>query len=160
MPHLISTVFSLFLWQFPYYNLLFSPDDKESSNEEELDEKEPEEDEDDELVKAIKAAKEIQRDHPPDIQTEDCIVDLCFHPVHDILAVASITGDVYIYNYSNDENQLMATHELHSKACRDIEFSEDGNTLFSCSKVWTKPSTLVVHSLCQSYADKYNLAII
>lgn len=96
---------------------------------------EDKEDDEDELVKAIKMAKEKTRDHPPDINIEDCISDICFHPVNELLAVGTIMGDVMIYSYSNDENNLVTTHELHSKACRDIEFSQDGSILFSTSKV-------------------------
>lgn len=92
-------------------------------------------DEEDELVKAIKMAKEKTRDHPPDINIDDCISDICFHPVNELLAVATIMGNVIIYSYSNDANNVVSTHELHSKACRDIEFSQDGSILFSTSKV-------------------------
>ncbi|XP_077292681.1 WD repeat-containing protein 55 homolog isoform X2 [Arctopsyche grandis] len=91
-------------------------------------------DEDDELVKAIKAAKEKVRNHPPDIKLEECITDICFHPLNDMIAVALITGDVALYNYSNEGNTLVATHEIHERACRDIEFSEEGSILFSTSK--------------------------
>lgn len=109
------------------------------SEEEKMDESEAAEgeavDEDDELVKAIKAAKEKVRNHPPDIKLEECITDICFHPLNDMIAVALITGDVALYNYSNEGNTLIATHEIHERACRDIEFSEEGSILFSTSKV-------------------------
>lgn len=38
------------------------------------------------------------------------------------------------YNYTNDSVELKETIELHTKACRDIEFSFDGNILYSSSK--------------------------
>lgn len=38
------------------------------------------------------------------------------------------------YKYNNDETNLVSTLELHLKACRDIEFSEDGRILFSVGK--------------------------
>lgn len=38
------------------------------------------------------------------------------------------------YKYNNEETNLVSTIELHLKACRDIEFSEDGRTLFSAGK--------------------------
>lgn len=91
------------------------------------------EDEDD-VVQAIIAATKTVRAHPPDIATEDFIVDLSFHPNEDILAVGTITGDVIIYKYSNEENQLLSNIEVHTKAVRDIEFNWDGSTLFSVSK--------------------------
>ncbi|XP_022903052.2 WD repeat-containing protein 55 homolog [Onthophagus taurus] len=93
-----------------------------------------EEEEEDEVIKAIKAANTKQRDHPPIIQCEDYIVDISFHPQEDLIGVGSITGDVFIYKYTNEENSLLHTLELHMKACRDIEFSDDGKLLFSTSK--------------------------
>ncbi|XP_043269333.1 WD repeat-containing protein 55 homolog isoform X2 [Venturia canescens] len=92
------------------------------------------EEEDDPVVKAIMSSKELHRDHPPAITVEDYVVDVCFHPTHDTIALASITGDVLLYKYSNEESTLVSTMELHTKACRDIEFSENGETLFSVSK--------------------------
>lgn len=38
------------------------------------------------------------------------------------------------YKYNNEETNLISTLELHLKACRDIEFSEDGQMLFSVGK--------------------------
>lgn len=93
-----------------------------------------EEEEEDEVIKAIRRENQRQRDHPPVIQCEDFITDISFHPKNDILAVASIVGDVIFYKYSNDANEQINTLELHTKACRDIEFNEDGERLFSVSK--------------------------
>lgn len=95
---------------------------------------EDDDEEDDEVVKAIIAATKKARVHPPDIITEDFVVDLSFHPEEDLLAVGTITGDVLIYKYSNDENILVNTIEVHTKAVRDIEFNPDGSTLYSTSK--------------------------
>lgn len=93
-----------------------------------------EENDDDDVVQAIIASTKKLRVHPPDIVTEDFVVDLSFHPNEDILAVGTITGDVLVYKYSNEENTLLNTIEVHSKAIRDIEFNCDGTTLFSVSK--------------------------
>ncbi len=90
--------------------------------------------EEDDVVQAIIAATKTVRAHPPDIVTEEFIVDLSFHPNEDILAVGTITGDVIVYKYSNEENQLVSNIEVHTKAVRDIEFNWDGSTLFSVSK--------------------------
>lgn len=92
------------------------------------------EDDEDEVVKAIKAEKIKPRDHPPMINCEDFIVDISFSPTKNIIALASIVGDVLLYEYSNDENKLLSTMELHLKACRDIEFNHEGTTLFSTAK--------------------------
>lgn len=55
-----------------------------------------EEDVDDEIVQAFRRAKEIQRNHPPDIQCDDFIADISFHPSDSIIAAASIIGDVFL----------------------------------------------------------------
>lgn len=95
---------------------------------------ENEEDEEDEIVKAIRKEREKCREHPPDIQSEDFVVDISFHPQKDIIAAATITGDVILHKYRNESTEVLNTLELHTKACRDIEFSKDGNILYSCSK--------------------------
>ncbi|KAG5898965.1 hypothetical protein JTB14_004684 [Gonioctena quinquepunctata] len=94
----------------------------------------PEDEEEDETIKAIRRESNRERDHPPSIQCEDFITDISFHPHNNILAVATIVGDVLLYQYSNEENSLQSTLELHTKACRDIEFSHEGKLLFSTSK--------------------------
>lgn len=91
-------------------------------------------DDDDDVVRAIIAATKTPRSHPPDIATDDFVVDLSFHPDADIIAVGTLTGDVLVYKYGNDENTLVNTLEVHTKAIRDIEFNLDGTTLFSTSK--------------------------
>jgi len=53
-------------------------------------------DEEDEVVKAIVAAKQLQRNHPPSIILEDMVTDICFHPTADTIGVASITGDIFM----------------------------------------------------------------
>lgn len=86
-------------------------------------------------MKAIKAEKNKPRDHPPSIKTEDFIVDISFHPAKNLIAIANIVGDVLLYEYSNDETNLLKTLELHLKACRDVEFDQDGITMFTAAKV-------------------------
>ncbi|CAH1957467.1 unnamed protein product [Acanthoscelides obtectus] len=108
-------------------------DHHDTENESDLDDNTKEEDEDD-TIKAIQDESRKQRDRPPNIECEHFITDLCFHPEHDLLAVANIVGDVLLYKYSSSEATLEETLELHTKACRDIEFSQNGNLLFSTSK--------------------------
>ena len=64
----------------------------ESSNMHEKNDNE--EEEEDEVIKAILKSKELARDHPPIISLEDPLADICFHPTKDIIALASVTGDV------------------------------------------------------------------
>uniref|UniRef100_A0A2A4K3F4 WD repeat-containing protein 55 homolog n=1 Tax=Heliothis virescens TaxID=7102 RepID=A0A2A4K3F4_HELVI len=95
---------------------------------------EEEESDEDDVVRAIKAEKNKQSDHPPTIICEDFIVDISLHPSKNLIAVANIVGDVLLYEYNNDETKLINTLELHLKACRDIEFDDEGTTLFSTAK--------------------------
>lgn len=92
------------------------------------------EEDEDELLKAIKRESMKVREHPPIIRCEDFITDISCHPQNNLIAVASMTGDAFFYKYTNDENILEKTLELHEDACRDVEFSKDGNSLFSVSK--------------------------
>ncbi|XP_076767161.1 WD repeat-containing protein 55 homolog isoform X1 [Xylocopa sonorina] len=93
-----------------------------------------EDDEEDEVIKAIIRSKNSNTNHPPPIKTEDHIVDICFHPTRDIIAVANIVGDVSLYSYNNTTTEMISNLELHLKACRDIEFNESGKILFSAGK--------------------------
>ncbi|XP_053949188.1 WD repeat-containing protein 55 homolog [Anastrepha ludens] len=93
-----------------------------------------EDDEDDETVRAIIAAIKKPRTAPPEIKLDDFITDICFHPERDIIALATITGDVCLYEYANDGNTLLRNIEIHAKSCRDVEFTEDGRDLLTCSK--------------------------
>ncbi|EDV94858.1 GH23127 [Drosophila grimshawi] len=93
-----------------------------------------EDDETDETVRAMIAAIKKTRSAPPEIKLEDFITDICFHPERDIIALATIIGDVHLYEYGNEENKLLRTIEVHAKACRDVEFTEDGRSLITCSK--------------------------
>lgn len=90
-------------------------------------------DEDDVIAKILANTK-TPLTHPPDINIDDYVVDLTFHPDEDILAAGTISGDAVIYKYSVDGNVLVNTLELHVKAIRDIEFNHDGSVLFSASK--------------------------
>lgn len=80
----------------------------EAENEAAEDVEEEEEEEEDEVIKAIKRECERKNDHPPVINCEDFITDISFHPSSDILAVASIGGDVLFYKYSTEENNLQS----------------------------------------------------
>ncbi|KAJ8910124.1 hypothetical protein NQ315_005080 [Exocentrus adspersus] len=97
--------------------------------------------------------------HPP-IQCEDFITDISFHPNSNIIASASITGDVLLYKYTNEENTLVNTLELHTKACRNIEFSNDGRILFSTSKDKAiMLSDVESGKLIRFYEDSHNVSV-
>lgn len=93
-----------------------------------------ENEEDDETVRAIIAAIKKPRTAPPEIKLDDFITDICFHPERDIIALATITGDVCLYSYANEGNTLLRNIEIHAKSCRDVEFTDDGRDLLTCSK--------------------------
>ncbi|KAF7284036.1 hypothetical protein GWI33_022656 [Rhynchophorus ferrugineus] len=132
-------------------------------SEDEIDgspEDDKEESEEDETIKAIKRESQRKNNHPPAIHTEDFITDICFHPINDILAVSNILGDVILYKYSTDENTLLSSMELHTNACRDIEFSHDGKLLYSTSKDKTiMISDVNTEKLIQFYENSHEAPI-
>ncbi|XP_074641045.1 WD repeat-containing protein 55-like [Tubulanus polymorphus] len=76
---------------------------------------------------------------PKDIKFDDtCIVnDICFHTKKDVIAAGQIDGTVTIHSYSATENQtnhLLMTLSHHSKSCRSLRFSDDGEKLYTASK--------------------------
>ncbi|CRK86552.1 CLUMA_CG000142, isoform A [Clunio marinus] len=91
-------------------------------------------DEEDEIVRKILKELKKPRLKPQNITIEDFPTDLSFHPVENILAVGTVMGDVMIYKYTNEENIILSSHEVHTKAIRDIEFSLDGRDIYSCSR--------------------------
>uniref|UniRef100_A0A1B6JR77 WD repeat-containing protein 55 homolog n=1 Tax=Homalodisca liturata TaxID=320908 RepID=A0A1B6JR77_9HEMI len=124
------------------------------------------EDEEDSVITAIMRARDKPNEKPPDVVSEDYLVDISFHPSADIIAGASVTGDALVYQYSVESTDLVATHELHTKACRAIEFSQSGDLLFTTS---ADKSIMVTDSatgkLRQFYDDAhedpvYTLAVI
>lgn len=90
--------------------------------------------EDDEVVRKIITELKRERSKPKDIITDDFPTDLSFHPAQNLLAVSTVMGDVMIYRYTNEDNDLLHTHEIHRKGIRDIEFSSNGKELISCSR--------------------------
>lgn len=90
--------------------------------------------EDDEVVKKILTELKKPRLKPPNISTEDFPTDISFHPDQNIIAIGTVMGDLLLYKYTNEENTLLNTHEVHAKAIRDIEFSIDGKDIFSGSR--------------------------
>lgn len=130
------------------------------AEESENGEDEEVEEEEDEIIKAIKKENQRRSDHPPVIQCEDFITDISFHPNEDMIAVALITGDVALYKYANEGNTVLDNLELHTKACRDVEFTSDGVTLFSVAKDRTiMLSDVETRKLRRFYEDAHTCPI-
>lgn len=129
----------------------FEKDQAESTKATENNDDQDEEE--DEIFKKFKKEQQKQRNHPPDIEFEDHIVDLCFHPTENLIAVANIVGDVSVCKYSNEENNVIDTWELHTQACRDIEFDDEGDILYSTSKDRTLMVTDVKTGKLKAFVD-------
>ena len=90
-------------------------DDSDMENEKEAN---PEEEEDD-LIKALKAAIEKKvRNSPPDIKTSEPITALSFHPEADLIAIGNISGELSIFNYTNEANTIQKKLRLSKKILR------------------------------------------
>lgn len=90
--------------------------------------------EEDEVLRAIIAEIKKPRSKPPNIKVKDFVTDISFHTSSDIIAIGTVTGDILIYQYSNEENTLLKSLEVHSKACRTVEFTVDGSSIISSSR--------------------------
>ena len=111
-----------------------SDTDDDSDMEDEKKAK-PDEEEDDDFIKALKAAREKKtRNSPPDIKTSKLITDLSFHPQADIIAIGNISGELTVFNYSNEENKIEKKLKLSKKTLRGLEFDESGASLLTISK--------------------------
>lgn len=49
-----------------------------------------------EEIFGVKPAIEAQRDHPPDLEADSGIVDVCFHPSVELLSMATMDGEVIV----------------------------------------------------------------
>jgi len=106
-------------------------DDSDMENDKEA---KPEEEEDD-LIKALKAAREKKvRNSPPDIKTSEPITDLSFHPEADLIAIGNISGELSIFNYTNEANTIQKKLKLSKKTLRGLEFDDSGSSLLTISK--------------------------
>ncbi|RZF48543.1 hypothetical protein LSTR_LSTR011158 [Laodelphax striatellus] len=116
-----------------------SIDDYYDGNEEDEDEEEDEagssdaEQDTKPLEDAIKHYMHI-RNRPPEIECDGLITDISFHPKTNALAAACISGDLFIYKYDVAGNQTQRKTEVHTGACRAVEYSHDGQKIFTVSK--------------------------
>lgn len=67
------------------FKILYFPDETDVRDEEE-----------DSVITAIMRARDKPCEKPPEIVTEDYLVDISFHPSTDIIVGASVTGDAVV----------------------------------------------------------------
>ncbi|XP_007899191.1 WD repeat-containing protein 55 [Callorhinchus milii] len=76
------------------------------------------------------------RETPEDLIFEATVNTVAFHPNRDLIAAGDLDGDVYVVSYSCVEggNQELWSSGHHLKSCRKLDFSSDGQQLFTVSK--------------------------
>ena len=70
---------------------------------------------------------------PSDIILDNHVMDMKFSPTADVIALGQVTGEVRVYSYSGEETTEMLTLTHHTDSARAIEFSPDGNTIYTGS---------------------------
>lgn len=73
-------------------------------------------------------------DVPPTISVDVDLTAVKFHPANDLVATGTIDGELAVWRYSLEKNEEVRRSKTHPKACRGLEFTQDGKTLFSISK--------------------------
>ncbi|XP_014274498.1 WD repeat-containing protein 55 homolog [Halyomorpha halys] len=86
------------------------------------------------LISAIEERRNNIQNKLSPIKSDDLFIDLSFHPSMDLITVSCLSGNIEVYEYAIEENTLKGTIEAHTKACRAVEFSEDGTTIYSVGK--------------------------
>lgn len=98
-------------------------------------------------------------DTPADIRIGTLPTDVCCHPARDVLAVATVDGDVFVHSYGSTSRQLLHTVH-HESSCRKVRFSGDGSLLLTGAKdlctvdlstgalVRRLPHSAPIYSLC------------
>ena len=102
---------------------------------------------------------------PADIITEEQIFGITAHPTAPFLAVGLISGDVQIHQLRRTETRLVSTLQTkHQRAVNAIEFSEDGNFLYTAStdrtmKVIDCETQQIVHRILRTSANPHKSGI-
>jgi WD40 repeat protein len=60
-------------------------------------------------------------------------MDLKFSPNANVIAVAQVTGHVRVYSYNDKETTEQLTFDFHSESCRTLDFSPDGEIIYTGS---------------------------
>eukprot|EP00823_Brevimastigomonas_motovehiculus_P008883 TRINITY_DN835_c0_g1_i1.p1 TRINITY_DN835_c0_g1~~TRINITY_DN835_c0_g1_i1.p1 ORF type:complete len:463 (+),score=193.47 TRINITY_DN835_c0_g1_i1:67-1455(+) len=62
------------------------------------------------------------------------IHEVDFHPKRDIVGLSLINGTVEIHEYSEEKNKKVYSSQFHKNACRSLQFSTNGEVLFTAGK--------------------------
>lgn len=68
---------------------------------------------------------------PPDIFLKDQIFDVKFSPTANVIATSQVTGEVRLFTFTEEANEEALAFAYHQSSCRTVEFSDDGNFLFT-----------------------------
>jgi len=119
-----------------------SSDEDDSDYQTSEDEEEVGDEVADTTTTTIKSSKPV----PCDIVLEDEIFDVTCHPTKNVIACAEISGKVTIHSYTTTTNTTNTTNDVgeppklllenteHTKACRNVTFSSNGERLYTSSK--------------------------
>jgi len=71
---------------------------------------------------------------PSDLVFDSHVFGLSFSPVQDCVACSLVNGFLYVNNYSCNENKQLLKLRVHKKkACRSIQFTSDGQRIYTIS---------------------------
>jgi len=77
--------------------------------------------------------EDAKENSPNDLLLPCQVFSLDFSPVQDCIASGLIDGQLHLYNYSSDENKLVLHMKIHKGACRAVQFTEDGQRVYTVS---------------------------
>eukprot|EP01117_Protostelium_nocturnum_P015807 TRINITY_DN6159_c0_g1_i1.p1 TRINITY_DN6159_c0_g1~~TRINITY_DN6159_c0_g1_i1.p1 ORF type:complete len:406 (-),score=143.81 TRINITY_DN6159_c0_g1_i1:79-1296(-) len=102
----------------------------------------------------------IEKNVPPRIVLSETPFDVTFHPSQEYLASCLINGEIQIWKYAVEGNNLVHTYNFHSDACRSIAFSGNGQFLFSASSDKSlRAIDLNSTKLCFTQSDAHEAAL-
>ncbi|XP_065202910.1 WD repeat-containing protein 55 homolog isoform X2 [Planococcus citri] len=87
----------------------------------------------DDILLMLRNGANSKKLQPPDILNDDAVTDISFSPTHDIIAVATAEGDIYLYSYDVENTQVALKYSAHMGSCRRIEFDDQGESIYSIS---------------------------
>jgi WD40 repeat protein len=80
-----------------------------------------------------RASDEEVTSEPPNIYLDDNIMDIKFSPKHNVIATALVTGEVKLHVFTEESMENVVSFRHHQQSCRQVEFSDDGNFMYTGS---------------------------